>query len=183
MPKSVVFLAETGKSPSLAEQTLACVRESDFVVNSPDIGFKDLEKVLAKHGNPLEQGDTIKIYDLSTLAVSTSTVLRVMLKLLKGGVSIELCGLGLTITPDRASHLFLLLEALDSHWRQIHGIKTNEGRGAKAGRKPRLTVEQLPEIRRMLSEKGANHETVAKQLGVARSTLFGFLKSQKDVLG
>ncbi len=183
MPKSVVFLAETGKSPSLGEQTSACVSEDDLVVSSSDVGFNELEKVLAKHGKPLEQGDTIKIYDLSCLAVSTSTVLRVMLKLLKGGISIELCGLGVTITPDRNSDLFLLVEAFDGHWRQLHGIKTNEKREAKAGRKPRLTVEQLPDIRKRLAEEGATRESVAKDLGVARSTLFGFLKAQKDVSG
>jgi len=178
-----VFLAETGKSPALAEQTAACVGEDDLVVSSPEVGFNELEKVLAKHGKPLGQGDTVKIFDLSCLAVSTSTVLRVVLKLLKGGISIELCGLGVTITPDRDSDLFLLVEALDGHWRQLHGIKTNENREAKAGRKPRLTIEQLPEIRKRLAEQGATHESVAKDLGVARSTLFGFLKAHRDVSG
>lgn len=183
LPKTVVFLAETGKSPSLAEQTSACVRDGDLVVSAPEVSFNELEKLLAKLGHPLVSGDTIKVHDLSCLAVSTTTVLRVMVRLLKAGVNIELCGLGVTITPDRHSDLFLLVEAFDGHWRQIHGIKTNEKREAKAGRKPRLTIEQLPDIRKRLAEQGATHESVAKDLGVARSTLFGFLKAHKDVSG
>lgn len=183
LPKTVVFLAQTGKSPSLDEQTAACVRDGDLVVSAPEVSFSELEKLLGKLGNPLVSGDTIKFHDLSCLALSTTTVLRLMLKFLKAGISIELCALGVTITPNRESDLFLLVEAFDSHWRQIHGIKTNAKREAKAGRKPRLTLEQLPDIQRRLAEPGATHESVAKDLGVARSTLFGFLKAHKDVSG
>ncbi len=75
--------------------------------------------------------------------------------------------------------MFRLVAALDNHWRRVHGMKTHSS-DSKPGRKPRLTDDQLPDIRQMLDMRGATVASVAKSLGVGRTTLFDFLQRHRD---
>lgn len=178
MPKNVLFLAETSKSPTIAEQRAAYEEEGDLLVEAGPIGFHDLPKALARAGDGLEAGDTIKVYDLACIPINTVTLVRMMAKLLRQGVAIRLYKPAVTITPDEKADAFRLLDALDHHWRLIHGMKTHAA-DSKPGRKALLADDQLSDIRAMLEMKGATVASVAKKLGVGRTTLFDFLQRHK----
>lgn len=174
LAKTVLFLAETNRSPSIEEQRALCEHEGDLLVPAGTVSFLDLPKVLARSGNKLERGDKIKIYDLACLPIQTMTLVRMMQKLLRQGIAIEFCAQKITIEPDADTELFRLIGMLDQHWRQIHGMKTHSP-DAKVGRKALLTEDQLPAIKAMI-EAGATVSAAAKDLGVGRTTLFDFLQ-------
>ena len=177
LPKSILFLAQTRNSPTIAEQLAACGAPDDLIVEAGRLSLGRLAERLARKGMALQSGDTLKIYDLSCLAISTATLIRIFVKTLTAGVTIEICRPGIKIVPDKnPSALQQLLESLDAHWRLIHGIKTHGETQAKIGRKPRLSDDQLPAIRDMLRQPRATTSAVAVSLGVGRTTLFDFLK-------
>lgn len=176
MPTNVLFLAQTRYSPTIAEQREVCEAEGDIVVDAGQISFEDLPRQLARQGYELVSGDRIKIYDFTCLPMNTKTLIRVMMRVLKKGIAIEFCKPRLLFQPpDMGGEIFRVLEALDAHWRLVHGIRTHPTE-AKAGRKALLAVDQLPDIRRRIDLPGASMTSVAQELGVARTTLFNFLR-------
>lgn len=179
MSTNVLFLAETNQSPSIMEQRAACEAEGDLIVDAGQVSFLDLPRKLAKEGHELVRGDKIKVYDLTCLPINTMTLVRMMVKVLRRGIAIEFCAPGITIQPDAGSDLYRLIAALDNHWRRVHGMKTHAS-DSKPGRKPLLTDDQLPDIRSMLDADGETVGSVAKKLGVGRTTLFDFLQRHKD---
>jgi len=171
---TVAYLAETHGSASLDEQR-ACLHPDDHVVLAGPRSFDKLTELLAHHGVNLGPGDRVKIFDLSCIALSTTTLIRVLVKMLQAGISLEIVSAGIVLDPAVDDRLPTLLTALDAHCRHHHGIKTHPPTTAQIGRRRLLGRDQLPDIRAMLEKPGATATTVAKELGVARSTLFNFL--------
>ncbi len=174
LAKTILFLAETRDSPSIDEQRAACGLGADLVVDAGQVSFADLPARLARSGHSLASGDTIRVYDLSCLPMNTMVLLRLLAKLLRKGISVELFALDLIIAPEGGA-LPIFIDALDSHWRRIHGIKTRSATGAAAGRKKVIDDDQLAAIRQRL-DGGATVSAVARDLGVGRTTLFDFLR-------
>ena len=56
--------------------------------------------------------------------------------------------------------------------RQMEGIAAAKERGVYTGRKPKIDPE---EIRRLHTEERLNPTTIAKRLGIARSSVYRFL--------
>ena len=127
------------------------MEDSDLVANEARMDLNDLPNKLAQGGMPLESGDRIKIYDFTCLPMH----------------------------PQEGNDLFKLVTGLDNHWRLTHGVRTRPT-DSKPGRKPKLTEDQLPAIRRMLDDSGATVSSVAKDLGIGRTTLFDFLQRHRD---
>ncbi|SCW93576.1 Site-specific DNA recombinase [Sphingobium faniae] len=175
LPKNVLFLVENNRSPSIEEQRSACQDDGALVVDAGAISFQDMDKALVRAGDGLEAGDTITVYDFNCLALNTTTLIRVLAKVLKKGVTVRFHAQDITIRPDEQDEPFKLIAALDNHWRLVHGIKTHAN-DSKPGRKARLADDQLDEIRTMLGAQGATVTSVAKELGVGRTTLFDFLQ-------
>ena len=121
----------------------------------------------------LKAGDQVKIYSLSCLALSTTGLIRVLTNLLRDGISIQIAEPAIVINPREAAQKHELLDALDVHYRHLHGIKTHPP--DMKGRKRILGLDQLPAIRALLDEPGATATEVAQHLGVARATLFNYL--------
>ncbi|NKJ02665.1 helix-turn-helix domain-containing protein [Novosphingobium sp. SG707] len=170
----VAFLAETPGSATIEEQK-ALVDPDDFVVVAENRSFSQLADLLAQAGVPLQAGDRIKIHALNCLGLSTDMLVRAFSKLLQAGVCIELLNPPLVIEAGQSdSHL--LIDALDGHYRHIHGIKTHPTERGQKGRRPVLTPEQIPSIRARMAEPGVTASIVAKELGIGRSTLFGYLE-------
>ncbi|KRB78803.1 Hin recombinase [Sphingomonas sp. Root720] len=154
----------------------ACLEADDYVVVAGRQSFNKLGDLLARHGIRLGPGDRIKLYDLSCITLSTTTLVSVMSKFLRSGVGFEIISAGIVIEPRADDKLHALLEALDNHYRYLHGIKTHPVDTASRGRRRLLDPSQLPEIRAKLDKPGATATDVAQELGVARSTLFNFLE-------
>ena len=172
MGTTVAFLAECQGSATVAEQRGRLLPE-DHVVIAGKGGFNKLTDLLAQNGIRLQAGDRIKVYDLSCIKLSTTTLVRVVSRMLRRGIAFEIMSAGIAIEPDADDKLHALLEALDGHYRYLHGIKTHPA--DRRGRKRLLGPDQLSEIRARLNKPGATATDVANDLGVARSTLFNFL--------
>lgn len=172
---SVAFLAETPGSATIEDQQ-SCLSPTDLTVFAGRKTFNQLEELLDREGIRLGRGDRVKVHDLSCLSLTTPMLIRVVAKLLKGGISFEICSPKIVIEPDGEDRLHAMLDALDSHYRHMHGIKTHPPEMAQPGRKRLLDPDKLPEIRDRLSQPGATATDVAQALGVARSTLFNYLE-------
>ena len=170
----VAFLAETPGSATIEEQK-AQVDPDDFVVVTENRSFSQLADLLAQAGVPLQVGDRIKIHALNCLGLSTDMLVRAFSKLLQSGVCIELLNPPLVIEAGQSDG-HLLIDALDGHYRHIHGLKTHPTERGQKGRRPVLTPEQIPLIRARMAEPGVTASIVAKELGIGRSTLFGYLE-------
>ena len=175
MTTTIAFLAETPGSASVKNQQ-TCLKADDVQVFAGRKTFSQLGDILARMGIRLTAGDRVKVHDLSCLSLTTPMLIRAVSKLLKGGVSLELCSPAIVIEPNGPDRLHTLLDALDNHYRHMHGIKTHPPEMAQAGRKRLLDPNMLPEIRAKLDEPGATTTDVALSLGVARSTLFNYLE-------
>lgn len=172
--RTVAFLAETRGSATIDKQK-ASLRPGDEIVLAGRRSFTKLSEILASRALPLKKGDRVKVYDLSCIGISTTTLIRVLTKMLQAGVSFEIVAAGIVIEPGAENKLDALLDTLDAHYRHVHGIKTNPRGTAPKGRKRRLAADQLGEIRAKLDEPGATATKVASDLNVARSTLFNYL--------
>lgn len=175
MGTTVAFLAECQGSATIDDQK-ACLGPDDYVVVAGRQSFNKIGDLLGRHGIRLGPGDRLKVYDLSCITISTATLIRVMSKMLRNGVTFEIISAGIVIEPRADDKLHALIDALDSHNRHLHGIKTHPADTASRGRKRLLDPDQLPAIRAKLDEPGATATDVAQELGVARSTLFNYLE-------
>ena len=174
---TVAFLAQCQGSATIDEQK-AHLADGDHVVVAGRRGFNKLTDILAQNGIRLAAGDRIRVYDLTCIKLSTTTLVRMLSRMLRKGIAFEIIAAGVVIEPNRDDKLHALLEALDGHNRYLPGIKTHPA--DRRGRKRLLDPEQLPEIRARLDRPGATATEVANDLGVARSTLFNFLGRYDD---
>ena len=175
MGKTVAFLAQTPGSATIENQQ-SCLNPSDIEVLAGRKTFNQLAELLERKGIGLQAGDRVKVYDLSCLDLATPMLVRALTKLLRGGVSFEICTPQIVVEPCADDKLHAMLDALDSHYRHQHGIKTHPAEMSPPGRKRLLGPDKLPEIREKLSAPGATATDVAQELGVARSTLFNYLE-------
>lgn len=173
--KTVAFLAQTPGSATIESQQ-SCLKPGDIEVLAGRKAFNQLSELLDRKGIGLEAGDRVKVYELSCLAIATPMLVRAITKLLRNGVSFEICTPRITVEPGVDDKLHAMLDVLDSHYRHLHGIKTHPAEMSPPGRKRLLGPDKLPEIRQKLSAPGATATDVAQELGVARSTLFNYLE-------
>lgn len=180
MPKTVVFIADSSDL-TIEEQRAACVQEGDLVIEPGEWArsFGELADKLKKIGKPFKPGDRLKVYDLAHLNVKTLTLIVYLHKLVASGVTVEIVRPGLTIAPGEGSAIGLFLDELNQHHRYSTTGRTGEPR--KGGPKRIIPLDQGERVRAMLKEPGATSAGVAKQLGIARSTLFKYLKASSKV--
>lgn len=173
MSKTVAFLAECQGSATIEDQKALMPSDAHIIVAGRQ-SFNKLGDLMARSGMRLEAGDRVAVYDLSCITLSTGTLIRIIDRLLDDGIAFEIVSAGVVIEPTPDDKLRSLVGALDSHHRYVHGLKTHP-ETASRGRKPLLDPEDLATIRSKLEEPGATATSVAKSLGVSRSTLFNFL--------
>ena len=182
MPKTRLYIAPLGPEPDEEAQ------EAPF----PQLTFDEIivEDALLADGSPkawnvlvphCKSGDHLALYSLELLPLKPPALNRVLFDLLKAGVTIHLASPALTITPDDADPAFALIRAYEAHRRSQLGREVSQAlkSGVRPGRAPRLTVEQLPEIRRMLRDPSLTRGAIAERLKVTQSTLFKFMAKHK----
>lgn len=140
-----------------------------------------LDKCLAD----LKPGDVLTVWKFDRLGRSLQHLVSVLEDLQGRGVGF----LSLTEAIDTSSAAGRLLGhiigALAEFERALiaertrAGIKAAKRRGVKLGRKPSLSPEQIAHARKLI-EAGESPGTVARLLGVARSTLYKSLKSGNE---
>ena len=141
MGKTVVVLAQNKFSPPIVEQRAKCVGADDEMIFAGDVRFTDLVKPTVRNRHTLRSGDRLKLYDLNSLILQPGSLVRLLTRLLRTGVTIEICTERLEITPDAADPVFRTLVLLDNQQRALHAVRTY-GPVVKTGRKAVLKDEQ-----------------------------------------
>lgn len=178
MARNIAYIAQTRSSPTLEVQADA-FRDADQIVKAGRLSAIELLKRLRENDMGLVAGDTIHFYDPTCIQLETRTLISLLADYVRQGISVKFVDPPLTIAAaDTSSNLHSLLFLFDRHWRFRHGTQTHGGVRGKLGRRPRLQPSDVPDILKALAEPGATVTSVARQRGIARSTLYGFLQSQ-----
>lgn len=181
MGKVVAFLAECQGSPTIDHQWAHMSPEAHIIVAGRH-SLNKLSDLLAWSGMRLEAGDRVVVYDLSCITLSTPTLIRIIGRLLRGGIAFEIVSAAIVIEPTDDDRLNALVQAFAGHYRHLHGLKTHP-ETAPRGRKPLLNPGDVDAIKAKLERPGATATGVARDLGVARSTLFNFLERHDPTRG
>jgi hypothetical protein len=180
--KSVVYLVESKFSPTLAEQENVCAAPGDEVILGSEVRFTDLMKPTSRHRRLLVSGDRLKLYDLNSQVLAQQTLIRVLTKLLKAGITVEIVAEKMVFSPQADDPGFRCLALLDGQSRAAHATKVHEP-DAVRGRKTALKEAQWPMIKAQLEAPDARVAEVASGLGVGRTTLFRFVTRMREAEG
>lgn len=136
-----------------------------------------LEKLLAKIGH----GDTLTVYRLDRVGRSLLHLTKVINRLQAHGAEFRSLHETIDTTSANGKLIFNMFAALIEFERDLLQERTKAGllaarkRGARIGRPPALTLEQIRHAKRLL-KTGESASAVAHTLGVNRSTLYRAIK-------
>lgn len=140
-------------------------------------GAKVNRPVLAATIEYLKEGDTLVVSRLDRLGRSLAHLISTVQGLAERGVGFESLREDLNTSSSTGRLVFHIFGALAEFERDLISARTLEGldaaraRGSVAGRKPRLTPEQVAEIRDM-STLGRSPTVMAREYGVSRATIY-----------
>lgn len=129
----------------------------------------------------LQGGDTLVIWKLDRLARSTSRLLAILLRLAERDIAVE--SIVERITPSTAPDRVRVLAALATFERTMirrraaTGVAAARARGARIGRPPALSAEQIAVAREMASEGRTTCE-IAQFCGVTPRTIRAVIARQ-----
>jgi DNA invertase Pin-like site-specific DNA recombinase len=132
----------------------------------------------------LRPGDILVVVSLDRLGRPLRRLLRSVASLSNRGVGLRTLndGVDLTTTPQLAHAQTRVVDALlacVNAWeakRSRKGRQTMAERGKRPGAYPKLVIDSADDVRGMLQRPGATRTSVAKQLGVSRTTLYRYLQ-------
>ena len=129
-------------------------------------------------------GDTVFIHSMDRLARNLDDLRKVVIQLTSSDVIVKFVKEGLTFTGDDSAMSNLLLSVMGAFAeferalikeRQLEGIAIAKKKGAYKGRKPRLSDEQITELKEKIAN-GEKKTTVAKYFSISRETLYQYLR-------
>lgn len=171
------------KRVSSAEQS------TDRQLVDVDLDKEFLDKVSGKTTNRpqlraclshLRQGDVLHVHSIDRLARNMSDLLQIVNDLTSEGVAVQFHKESLVFNGGDSPMDKLMLQLLGAFSefevamiseRQHEGIAAAKGRGVQFGAKPKLTSEQVLDIRARASQ-GEPKAALASEYGVSRQTLY-----------
>lgn len=132
----------------------------------------------------LQPGDTFVVWDLDRAFRSVIDALTEAEKLRQRGVHFRIASLHVDTSSPAGMLLYTIMAACAEFERRTLAQRTREGlaaarkRGARIGRPPRLSEQQLRQARRRIERERVPVKKVAADLGVARWTLARSLRRQ-----
>jgi DNA invertase Pin-like site-specific DNA recombinase len=126
----------------------------------------------------LRPGDTLVVPSLDRLGRSIQDLIAIVSGLRKRGVGFSSLHEALDTTTPGGRLVFHVFAALAEFIRELIGQGTNEGldaaraRGARLGRPPAMTPEQVRHARDLLTHPENTVTSIAKLLGVSRNTIY-----------
>lgn len=129
----------------------------------------------------LRPGDTLVVLSLDRLARSLQDLITIVADLRRRGVGFRSLHEALDTTTPGGRLVFHVFAALAEFIRELIVEGTNEGlaaaraRGQRLGRPPAMDREQIRHARHMLTAPDATVSSVAKLLGISRSTLYKYV--------
>jgi len=128
----------------------------------------------------VEEGDAILVTKLDRLGRDTADMIQLIKVFDEMGVALRFIEDGLSTEGVMGKMVVTILSAVAQAERQRILERTNEGRmeamvkGIKFGRKPSVNRKKLLELR----NAGVGGTEIAKEMGIARSTVYKILKSE-----
>lgn len=132
-----------------------------------------LDKALAT----LNPGDVLIVWKLDRLGRSLSHLIQITKQLGERDIGFRSLSESIDTTSASGRLLFHIMGALAEFERALIAERTRAGmaaakqRGAKAGRKPKLTPDQIEHARKLI-DAGESPGDVAKSLHVSKATLY-----------
>lgn len=153
------------------------------------------EKVSGKNANReqlnacldyLRDGDVLIVHSLDRLARNLDDLRRIVVELNGRGVEVQFIKENLLFTGEVENPMSRLLLSVMGAFaeferalileRQKEGIAQAKLKGVYRGRKPSLSAKQAAEVRQRVAA-GENKAQLARELGIARATLYQHLKA------
>lgn len=129
----------------------------------------------------VRHGDTIHVHSIDRLARDLNDLLGLIKDFTERGVGVKFHKENLSFTGDENPFQTLQLQVIGAvaqfersiiKERQREGIEKAKGRGVYRGRKPSIAVDKVKELK----EQGVGPAAIAKQLGIARSSVYRLLE-------
>ncbi|MFE2970442.1 recombinase family protein [Streptomyces sp. NPDC059340] len=133
----------------------------------------------------LREGDTLVVPSLDRLGRSLQDLIAIVSSLRKRGVGFTSLHEALDTTTPGGRLVFHVFAALAEFIRELIVQGTNEGldaaraRGARLGRPPAMTDEQVRHARDLLARPENTVTSIAKLLGVSRNTIYNYVPELK----
>jgi DNA invertase Pin-like site-specific DNA recombinase len=146
-------------------------------------GAIDDRPELARMLEHLRPGDTVVVWRLDRLGRSLKHLIEVVGELETRDVRFRSLTEGLDSSSAAGKLVFHLFGALAEFERQLirertcAGLEAARARGRKGGRPRKLSAEQIEVARSMYNSKRHSLATIAKTVGVSRSTVYRALKA------
>jgi len=172
-----------------AEQRVRALREAGcarvYADETPDrhAGQPRLRACLES----LRPTDTLVVASLDQLGRSQRELIARVEEVHRSGAGFRSLREGLDTTAPGGEAIFRVFSGLADFGRTTIAAGTSDGlaaaraRGKRLGRPPALTPEQLGEVRALLLRPGHTISSVARTMGVSRSTLYKYLPDVTDV--
>jgi DNA invertase Pin-like site-specific DNA recombinase len=131
----------------------------------------------------LRPGDTLVVASLDQLGRSQRELFTVVDDVRRRGSGLRSLREGLDTTAPGGEAIFRVFAGLADFGRATISAGTSDGlaaaraRGKRLGRPPALTAQQLREVRALLLRPEHTISSVARALGVSRSTIYKYLPS------
>ncbi|MEV6696210.1 recombinase family protein [Streptomyces sp. NPDC051453] len=143
---------------------------------------KDTEREeLWKALDYLRPNDTLVVPSLDRLGRSIQDLIAVVAGLRKRGIGFRSLHEALDTTTPGGRLVFHVFAALAEFIRELivqgthEGIAAARARGQRLGRPPAMTEEQIRHARSMLTDPEASISSIAKLLGVSRTTIYKYV--------
>jgi len=152
---------------------------TDDCLYSDTASGKDAErKELAACLKALREGDTLVVWRLDRLGRSLPDLVRIIGELEKKGVGFESLTEKIETSGAAGKLVFHVFAALAEFERTLIRERTRAGlvaaraRGRSGGRRPKLTPQQVKEIKRLMSDPTIPVSQIAERYNVSRTTIY-----------
>ena len=164
-----------------ALEAAGCIRIFADKESGRNADREELRKALGY----LRPGDTLVVPSLDRLGRSLQDLIAIVAGLRKRGVGFRSLKEALDTTTPGGRLVFHVFAALAEFIRELivegtlEGLAAARARGQRLGRPPAMTREQIRHTRALLAQPDATIASIARLIGVSRSTIYKYVPELK----
>ncbi|MCX4682663.1 recombinase family protein [Streptomyces sp. NBC_01433] len=183
----LIGYARVSTKGQLLDRQIAALEKADCArVFSDKKSGKNAERPeLWKALDYARPGDTLVVPSLDRLGRSIQDLIAIVGGLRKRGIGFQSLHESLDTTTPGGRLVFHVFAALAEFIRElivqgtVEGMAEARARGERIGRPPAMSAEQIRHARSMLSDPAASISSIAKLLGISRTTLYKYVPELK----